>query len=395
MVYLENLWVNLIALGAAYDKTLLIVSCGVLALIVASYLREKFIFKYPLNHQRNKFSGLFEFYKKYRKVVWVIFVILFIGIAATNLYFGIYQRGSTPRTILPFGLNGVYTWLLLFGATSISSILIHFEFLQSKKMSFTVVLLTLFESFFSNISMLSRGMVINMAAIGIGGLKSKKVLNIKISTKLFIISFLLFISLFAGSILIVTTLRSSVFQSSPLVIDVKATYDTSKVLIVDRWVGIEGVMAVSSYQKLGWELWKTAWKEKYSDTGTSFYDLNLINSPYKNTDLTNHHFISLPGLVAFLFYPGSYIFLFFSLLIIGLLSALVEISIYKLSGANLVFCALMAQVIAYRWAHFGYVPARSYMLFGTIYLNVFLVFALDKLLVLWYQKRVPIPDLSR
>ena len=86
-----------------------------------------------------------------------------------------------------------------------------------------------------------------------------------------------------------------------------------------------------------------------------------------------------------------------SLLIVGILSALVEVSIFKLSGANLVFCALLTQMIAYRWAHFGYAPTRSYMLFGTIFLNVFLVFALDKLLMLWYRspQRSNIPRINK
>lgn len=54
-------------------------------------------------------------------------------------------------------------------------------------------------------------------------------------------------------------------------------------------------MAVSSYPKLGWELWKTALQETYNETEASFYDSHFIESPYADMDKEKHHFISLPG----------------------------------------------------------------------------------------------------
>jgi len=161
----------------------------------------------------------------------------------------------------------------------------------------------------------------------------------------------------------------------------------TKLLILDRWVGIEGVMAVSSYPKLGWDLWKNAWKEKYSDHGTSFYDLEIVTTSYTNTDFSKHHFISLPGILAFFYYPGSFIFLFLAMFLVGALAAGIEISIYKLSDSNVILCSLLAQVVAYRYAHFGYVPGRSYLLFGTICLNVLLIYSFNKFLLSWRRKQ--------
>jgi hypothetical protein len=150
---------------------------------------------------------------------------------------------------------------------------------------------------------------------------------------------------------------------------------------------MEGVMSVSSSSKLGWDLWAEAWQEKYSENAMSFYDKNLIKSIYSNTDFTKHHFISLPGVVAFCFYPGSFLLLFGCMFLLGLFAALVEMSVYKLGGNNLILCSLMAEVVAYRFASFGYVPAQSYLLFGTIFLNLFIIYFFDKFIGVWSNRK--------
>jgi hypothetical protein len=153
-----------------------------------------------------------------------------------------------------------------------------------------------------------------------------------------------------------------------------------RTLLVDRWVGIEGVMAVSSYSNLGWDLWSRAWQERYSHSETSMYDQTFVQDYFSNVDLSKHHFINLPGIVGFFYYPGSFSFLFVAMLCLGFLAAGIEISIYRLGGANIIFCSLIAQVVASRYAHFGYVPSQSYLLFGAIYLNVLIFFFSDRLL---------------
>lgn len=160
-----------------------------------------------------------------------------------------------------------------------------------------------------------------------------------------------------------------------------------KIMILDRWIGIEGAMAVSSYPKLGWDLWKKAWKEKYSNHGTSFYDLEIASSVYSKMDFSKHHFISLPGILAFLHYLDSFVFLFFSMLVVGALAAAIEITIYKLSESNEILTSLLAQVVAYRFAHFGYVPGQSYLLFGTIFMNILFIYSTNKLLLPWSKKQ--------
>ena len=161
----------------------------------------------------------------------------------------------------------------------------------------------------------------------------------------------------------------------------------TKFLFLDRWVGMEGILAVSSYPGIGWDLWNEAWKEQYANHGASLYDLKIAKSGVAQLDLSNYHFISMPGILGFFYYPGSYLFLFAAMLLLGGLGAGFEIFTFRLGGANVILCALISFVVAYRFAHFGYVPARSYLLSGAIILNVVLIYLSNKFLVYRYRSR--------
>lgn len=379
--------------GTAYDQALLVVICGVVPLLLVSYLRGRFCFNYPLKSKGTGLEGLFAFYQNYRRAVWAVFIVAFMAVAATNAYFGIYQRGSVPRTILTYKLGGIYTWLLLFGFATVSATIIEFDLQSKKTADIFGVLLSLVETLFSNVSMLSRGMVLNAGALALGTLKSFKINSIKAELRYCTVIAVVFLILFGASIIAVTGLRTSRFGSQ---VDTKwhlkpqvalaRSKQTSAILLLDRWVGIEGTMAVSSYPNLGWDLWIQAWQEKYANHGTSFYDLNIASSVYRQMDFAKHHFISLPGILAFLYYPGSFLFLFFAMFMVGLLGAGIEIAVYRVCGSNAILASLLAMVVASRYAHFGYVPARSYLLFGTLGMNVFLIFALNWCLVKLHYK---------
>lgn len=370
--------------GIAFDRALLVTSCGMSGFLLISYLRGKFFFNYPGKIDGVSQKGLFEFYKRYRKLIWVLFVTLFVFVGVTNAYLGIYQRGSITRTMLPFGLNGVYKWLLLFGLASISALILRFEFEINKKTSFVVILLSLLESFVSNVSLLSRGMILNSSALLYGVTAGLSKYSIKTNLRFFMIAFLLFSTLFISSVFVVNYLRSSIYLDNDA--DLSETHAMTTPLFIDRWVGMEGVMAVSSYPKLGWDLWKSAWKETYNENETSFYDNNFIESSYINTDKSKHHFISLPGVIAFFFYPGSFIFLFLGMFFLGGLASIIEYAAYRMGGMNIILCSLFAQVVAFRFASFGYVPTQSYLLFGTLFLNLFIIHYAEKIIRTYNNK---------
>lgn len=370
----------------AHDRALFISTLAALALLLASFIREKFIFSHDRVKMDSGHNGSLLFYGKFR--VWIIsfFLILATLVPFMNYYLGIYQRGAISRTHLPFGLNGVFTWLVFFGLSSFFAYILNLELKHNKKLSITMMLLGFMEILLSNLSMLSRGMFLNGSALLFGVDKSLKKFGIEGYKKFYMrLGGILFV-LIIFSVLSTNIIRMYSFgnqenrASLGIIKNMRDILATSSALIVDRWLGVEGVMAVSSSDKLGMELWKEGWAEKSKPNGTSFYDKVVIKSSYQNADVENHHFITMPGAVGFFFYHGNYYLLFISIFLFGIIAAFIELFVFNLGGNNFILCSLMSQVVAYRFASFGYAPAQSYLLFGTILGNVFIFYFLNKIL---------------
>mgnify|MGYP000559868483 CR=1 FL=1 len=365
----------------SWDQALLVASCAFAALLLVRFARAR-LFCYPQNLAQSTFPGLYAFYLRFRWLVLTGFVVLVLGVGFSNAWFGIYQRGVVPRTLLPFGLNGVYTWLLTFGLAAFAAVLLRFEFERNREQVWIVATLALLEGFVSNISLMSRGMILNAGALIYGGAALFRRVEARLRAGLLLYVGLLFCVLFVGSVLAVNNLRSHYFDFAA---GGESVAGHTKALFLDRWVGIEGVMSVIDKDDLGSELFEQALAERFDPAVTSFYDENFINSYHSNTD-DGRHFISLPGYIAFLFYPGSYAFLFFAVAAFSAFAASLEYLTYRFAGRNLVLCALIAQVIAYRYTSFGYVPMQSYKLFGTIALTILMLYVADKLCCLFFRR---------
>lgn len=388
-----------IAVGAfdgspdSLDQTLLVVCCALSAILFVRFVRQRFFFSYPDTLPDVAYTGLFEFYRRYRVALLTAFILTVLAVCVSNAWFGIYQRGLVERTKLPFGLNGVYAWLLMFGMASISAVILRFEFELNRDRYWIAILIALSEVTLSNISLWSRGMILNGSALMFGAVTQfrRKEPRLRLGLGAFVV--LLFGTLFVTSVLSVNYLRASAFygggsgqgQGQDQELREQAMVDQTSTLFLDRWVGVEGLMSVVGSTDKGWPVFKEALSERFDKKVNSFYDKHFVTSPYDNSRGNGTHFVSLPGYIAFLFYPGSYLFLFFAVLAFSVAAAIVEYMVYRLGGKNLVFCALIAQVIAFRYTSFGYVPAQSYMLFGSILLNVLILFFADRLLRYSYK----------
>ena len=88
---------------------------------------------------------------------------------------------------------------------------------------------------------------------------------------------------------------------------------------------------------------------------------------------SNTYTIYVPGIIAFLFYTQSLIFLFISMVILCLFCSFIEKLSFKYSYNNILFSYLIGNVLAYRLAHFGYMPQNSFKIILAIVLNIFLL----------------------
>ncbi|MCD4756681.1 MAG: hypothetical protein K8R39_00235 [Arcobacteraceae bacterium] len=397
LIFFENRFIEKVGKfdgsGIQFDNALLISAIAFSALILASFIRENYIFKYPTIDIEN--SSLFKFYILHRIKIIIFYISLFLFIGVTNYYFHIYQRGEISPSDIPFIISGIYKWLLLFGLSTFAALILKYEFSMKRRAIYFVPILTLIESAITNVSLLSRGMILNSSSLGLGLMRYSYINKYKINIKYWLFIIFIMIFVFIVSISFANKLREYSFLQTQQNHTISETFSNINVtknvgsifhLIVSRSVGMEGVLAISTQENLGWNIFSEALSEKYDESKTSFYD-SFVDSGYVNSKEQNRHILSMPGFIAFFYYPESLLFLFIVLFSIGIIVSLIEVSAYKLGKNNQILSALIAQVIAYRLIHFGYVPAQSYLLFGTIFLNLLMIYSIDKILFVWYKNK--------
>ena len=364
------------------DEVLNISSVAFIALIIARFIRAK-IWNYPIISNKNEINeNIVSFYIKYRDFILLIFIFSVCFFSFTNSYLGIYQKGFIAKTHLPLGLNNLYKCLILFGFTALSAIIIYFELLVKKQISNLILMIVIGSELLISFSLLSRGSIINIFALAYGALFMSSQLSIKI--KLVPLKIILILSLIFLIILSINFLRINSFKDHQTELK-QGFYENiyhlkkiTKPLLIDRWVGIESLMALVTSKQAGWDLWYKAWEEKYDVKETSLYDRIIFNSPYRALISEKNHFITAPGFVTFFSYPGSLVFLFFSVLTVYLFSSIFEIFTYYSSKGNIILCSVFSYIISYRFASFGYVPRQSYLLFGSLFIFLIIIFFLNK-----------------
>lgn len=129
-------------------------------------------------------------------------------------------------------------------------------------------------------------------------------------------------------------------------------------LSVDRWVGLEGVMAVQAYPNKSMD---TLLESIVSKKGTSQPDVfqNISQSIYENMAREKYHFRSLPGFTAYLYYGGSFAVVFLGAILLISLAMLLELVIYVLTG-NRLLVSLYSAELANNVAQFGGEPRQTF-----------------------------------
>lgn len=294
--------------------------------------------------------------------------------------------------VLPFGLSGVLKWLLIFGGATISSIIIFLESKNNGKKTIVYsLILGMLETTASATSMLSRGMILNSGALIYGFLKQRIQRYGLAQLKYLIVCLCVFAPFFILSTYGVNHLRSTFHNqtgNTPRNINITSLNSAAQILLLDRWVGIEPLMAVISSEKYGWSAFKDALGEKYVKGELSYYDKYMIQSPYQYTDLSVNNFITIPGFIAYLYYPRSKIFLFFAVFIFSYIGVLFEWFTSKLSGGIPPLMSVISLTVAYRFVHFGYAPKQSYLLFGSILLNLFIIYLCRRIIIAKEESKI-------
>ncbi len=365
-----------------YDNALIASSVGILGFIFFGLVREKFFF-YP---SKLKLNFNTDFYKKFRNVFIFILIFAIISVCFLNFYFQIYQRGLIGNSY-NFLFSGFIKTSLLYFLSLCVTFILYFDLASYKKVSILILLLVIFESFLSSISMLSRGMIFNSIAIVFALYKLSNKVDLKLQINFYLKFLTLLFITFYISVISVNHLRISKFNiGGNFLNETTEQYSEKKItpeilkknlsksyigfyhLLIHRWVGINSMLIITKNKELlNFDLFYESLEEKYDAKSISFYEKNFNIYPDDNYKINSFRKgNTLPGLMAFLFFSGSYVFLFFSIVLFSLFATLLEYLIYRSSNYNLIASGLIGMVISYRFAHFGYLPSRSYLLFGSI-----------------------------
>jgi hypothetical protein len=146
-------------------------------------------------------------------------------------------------------------------------------------------------------------------------------------------------------------------------------------LVVDRWIGLEGVMAVSAYPEKSSTLLFDAITEKREIGKTTKFQI-ISNSHYRWTDASIWQFASLPGAVAFLYFSGSLLVVMLGMAMFAFLLQLGEKLVFFMTS-NPILCSLFGLTSANSIAQFGITPRQEIPFYSMIFGFVLLVFVVQ------------------
>lgn len=244
-------------------------------------------------------------------------------------------------------------------------------------------------------------MIFNSTSLVFGYYRLIETSNIKIDQRKFIKFFTIIMILFLISLVIVSQIRQSKdfavahevhsyipqIESENMEIINSASKEINQILflIAGRWVGIEGLMTVYSNKNMGWSTFKMAFKDKFNFSN-SFYENYVKGSKYSYEISPKIYTVYVPGIVGFLYYTNSLVFVFLSIFSLCIICSYIELLAFKFSKNNIIFAYLIGNVLAYRLAHFGYMPQNTYKILLAIFFNFVLIIILFKLIKLFSKK---------
>ena len=384
---------------------------------IGSLLVHKFFFSY-------KSKYFLEDEGEYKKIniknFILIFILFFSIFYSLNFYFGFYQKGIVASLELNSIFDSIIRWLFIIGIPSISTLLIYFTLNKMhQKYRLKIIYIAIFEAFLSSISQLSRAMIFNPLSIIFGLYKYTLFKKNTFSLFNFIKSYSFLVVLFIICILTVTEFNfaaPNMDVASYLDVDDELQKDETKnverivktgtnqllFLAGNRWVGVEGVMAVEGYPSKSLTLFKESFSEKFNYS-FSFYEAKIKNSKWTKIDdlkyMPGRNFIRghikydkklitiyTPGIFAFLYYSGSLIIVFFCTLILYLFCSMIEIWSFFASKKNLIFCSLIGNILAYRLVHFGYMPLNTWKILLAIIITVIMTIIINRFMFITIKK---------
>ncbi len=388
-----------------WDEVLIVASLGCCGAIVA-----KKFYDFSNNGSNQHLFKLLPdqvpfLFKSWFIRIYLIFTLVMISVALINTYLGIYLIGIVPITILKWPMNGIIAWLLYMGFPLLICHFSIFEFSLTRK-NFWNFGLVICEGLISAVSTISRGMFIYhtlpyMIVLFLN--REKLSLNYKkigLRGGILVITFLASLSAVTMLRKVLYDFNSDALKEITLVTESKnqkhavgysmnetvgkafGTVDfsflpetakliTSQIsgLVVDRWIGAEGAMAVVSYPEKEFRLLSDSLTKK-AEVGVPDIYSKISNSYFWITD--RFIFASIPGPIAFLYYSDSLLIVFVGMFLIVYLLQMLDFAVFYMFK-NAFLSSFLGFYLANSFAQFGVAPRQFLVPLGitSIALSIF------------------------
>lgn len=323
-------------------------------------------------------------YPSYRARLWALLIVAVVCLPLLNVFWGIQLIGLTPRTILPWPLNALIGWSLSIGLALGVAVLLQWELVQKRDISLSIYVVLL-EGFLSTVSIISRATFLFHVLpqlYALGHIKQARPMWTK--RKVLLLGSV-FIVLFIGSLFFVSKLRDFHYRAAGQseqpqseqpqeVLPPSFRFHLVQQLVINRWIGVEGVMAVSSHREKSMSLLWAMLQEKRELGKVSAYQA-ISNSGYQVVK-SQYQFASLPGATAFFFYSGSFSIVGLGLAALTFIVLCAERLILFLTN-NPSICSLFGATAGNTLAQFGLAPRQDLPYFAMIFLFAIFIYAIQ------------------
>ncbi len=277
-------------------------------------------------------------YIGHRRLLWSVTLIAVAALNLWNAEAAFYQIGVNPRLILPARLNIVLAWLINWGFALWIACLSHWEIRTRKGAGMAVLMGVIAEALMVSISTLSRSAYLFHALPSmLAWVLEQK--NWRVPLRHAALMAAVLVLGLAVSLVAVQTLRTESYLAMPpeTSFSGKSTSETAAAaragmvnqiafLFIHRWIGLEGVLAVSAYPDKGLQLLEEGVLEN-PKLGVDTLFQRIAETNY--VALKDFTFLTLAGASAVLYYSGSTIIVLVGMALLASLLLLTEVLVRR------------------------------------------------------------------
>jgi hypothetical protein len=309
-------------------------------------------------------------YDRKRRAVWIVVAVVILGVSLLNLWGGIYQIGLEAKWILPLRLNVVAAWMVHTGGIVLLSVLVRWELELDRTKALVAPAA---EGLLVSVSSISRSLFLLHVlpfALWLFGHEDGRAKSGRWKwSGIYLAGFLI-------SVVLVMTGRIFLYEpvlapepaprprgaeisppsrpprSAPVPDEAERSYALREVgaMVIGRWIGVEGALAVASESDLSAARLIEVVREDPNKGEDSIYQ-RVAGAEYERSSSTT--FLTLAGFTAILLFSGSLaVVLLGSLILVGLLIG-VELVAQRAIGVPLT-AGVMAVMIANVLAHMNF-----------------------------------------